>query len=233
MKNSTDPRSTSTPTDPDLVDVRDMIVVHTALLREFRLAPGVVQHVDPGDRRRARLVEQHLDLLCSLMHHHHQGEDDLLWPVLGPRLSPSGNAQLAVAEAQHAGIEQALDRVARARQSWAVAVDESSRDALVDALVALHGLLAEHLAFEEQNLLPLVAADLSEAEWQAVGEAGAKSVPKSRMMLVLGMFAYEGDPEVLAAMLAAAPPPVRLLVPRVAPRVYARYAARIHGTRTP
>jgi hypothetical protein len=68
------------------VDVRDMIVVHTALLREFRLAPAAVERVTTGDRRQARRVGRHLDLLCTLMHHHHAGEDELLWPVLSPRL---------------------------------------------------------------------------------------------------------------------------------------------------
>ena len=52
-------------------------------------------------------------------------------------------------------------------------------------------------------------------------------------MLVFGMFAYEGDPEVLAVMLAAAPAPVRFLALHVAPRIYARHAARIHGTPRP
>jgi hemerythrin-like domain-containing protein len=221
------------PTDPDLVDTRDMVVVHTAMLREFRLAPRVVSRVAAGDTSRARVVESHLDLLCGLLHHHHSGEDELLWPVLAPRLSAAGTAQLEVAESQHAGIEEALDRVGAARAAWLIAVDDTTRDELADALTAAYGLLAEHLEFEERHLLPLVAAHCTEAEWHAVGEAGAKSVPKSQLMLVMGMFAYEGNPEVLSSMLSAAPPPVRYLVPRIAPRVYARYALRIHGTRTP
>jgi hemerythrin-like domain-containing protein len=223
----------SAPTDPDLVDTRDMVVVHTAMLREFRLAPGVVSRVAGGDRARARVVDAHLDLVSGLLHHHHSGEDELLWPVLEPRLPAAARAQLEVAESQHAGIEEVLDRVATARVSWVETAEDPSRGELAEALTALHGLLAEHLEFEERHLLPLVAAHCTEAEWHAVGEAGATSVPKSQLMLVMGMFAYEGDPEVLAAMLSAAPPPVRLLVPRIAPRVYARYAARIHGTRTP
>jgi hypothetical protein len=50
---------------------------------------------------------------------------------------------------------------------------------------------------------------------------------------VFGMFSYEGDPEVLATMLDSAPAPVRVVVPRIAPRIYARHAARVYGTPRP
>jgi hypothetical protein len=42
-----------------------------------------------------------------------------------------------------------------------------------------------------------------------------------------------GDPAVLAGMLRAAPALPRLLVPLIAGRVYARRAARVHGTPRP
>lgn len=215
------------------VDVRDMVVVHTAMLREIRLAPAVVRLAQHGTARQRQAAVAHVDLLCDLLHHHHTGEDELLWPVLSPRLSPRELELVTVAESQHAGIEQALHRVAAARTAWSENTDDATADELVAGLEVLHGLLREHLEAEERHLLPLAAAYLTPAEWGAIGEAGAAGVPKSALLLVFGMFAYEGDPAVLAQMLHAAPPPVRLIVPRLAPRVYARYAARVHGTRTP
>jgi iron-sulfur cluster repair protein YtfE (RIC family) len=215
------------------VDVRDMLVVHTALLREFRLAPDAVLRVPAGARGRASAVDRHLGLLCDLLHHHHAGEDELLWPVLRPRLPAKAVAHLDEAEAQHAGLAEALDRVGAARRPWVARVDAGSADVLIGALRTLHRLLADHLDAEERVLLPLAAAHLTEDEWQAVAEAGAAAIPKSRMPLVFGMFAYEGDPQVLAGMLSAAPALPRLLVPRIAPRLYARRAAQVHGTPRP
>ena len=215
------------------VDVRDMIVVHTALIREFRLAPEAVTRVKAGDRRQAATVDQHVGLLCDLLHHHHTGEDELLWPPLRARLPEPALALLDEAEAQHSDLDEALDRVGAARKTWTQQVDTDSARLLIEALRDLHRLLAEHVDAEERTLLPLAAAHLSEAEWNAVGEAGAASVPKSLMPLVFGMFAYEGEPDVLAAMLQAAPLLPRLLVPRIAPRVYARRAARLYGTARP
>jgi hemerythrin-like domain-containing protein len=213
--------------------VRDMLVVHTALLREYRLAPAAVRRVPPGARRQAADVDRHLGFLCDLLHHHHTGEDEHLWPPLRERLPASALPLLEAAEAQHAAIDEALGRVAVARRQWTGQPDAVARDALAEALRALHTLLAGHLDTEERTLLPLAAAHLTEPEWLAIGEAAVAALPKSAMPLVFGMFAYEGDPEVLAAMLHSAPALVRLVIPRVAPRVYARRAAKVYGTSRP
>lgn len=210
-----------------------MLVVHTAMLREFRLAPSAVARVPAGAHRPARRVDAHLSLLCDLLYHHHSGEDELLWPPLRAKLPAAGQRLLDDAEAQHAGIDQALDQVDSARTRWAADVDDTSRDQLAAALRRLHELLADHLDTEERTLLPLAAAHLTPAQWAAVGAAGAASVPKSKMLLVFGMFAYEGDPQVLADMLRPAPPAARVLVPLIAPSIYARHAHRIHGTACP
>ena len=210
-----------------------MIVVHTALLREFRLAPGAVRGVPIDARARAAVIDRHLGLICDLLHHHHAGEDRLLWPLLRARLPQRAVAHLDEAEAQHAGLDEALRSVAVARRDWVQQVDAERRDALIEALETLYHLLATHLDAEERTLLPLAATYLTEAEWRAVGEAGAAAIPKTKMPLVFGLFSYEGDPEVLTTMLQHAPPLPRLLVPVLAPRLYAHHAARVHGTSRP
>lgn len=216
-----------------LVDVRDMIVVHTAMLREFRLAPQTVARVPAGAHRAVRRVSAHLELLCDMLHHHHAGEDQLLWPPLRALLTSEGQTRLDEAEAQHSDIDAALRMVNAARQRWTDVDGHGGRNDLIVALELLYGLLVTHLDAEERELLPLAAAYLSADQWAALARAGATSVPISKLLLVFGMFAYEGDPAVLATMLRSAPPPVRVVVPMLAPRVYARYAERIHGTRRP
>ncbi|MGH3764149.1 MAG: hypothetical protein ACRDS0_09355 [Pseudonocardiaceae bacterium] len=44
----------------ECVDTRDMIAVHTAFRREFRLAPGLVRGTAVGDASRASIVGAHL-----------------------------------------------------------------------------------------------------------------------------------------------------------------------------
>jgi hemerythrin-like domain-containing protein len=216
-----------------LVDVRDMIVVHTALLREFRLAPAAVSRVADGSHRQSAAVDRHLGLLCDLLHHHHAGEDKLLWPLLRSRIPPEALTLLEAAEAEHSGIDQARSRVVAARRAWTERPERSDREVLIETLQILQERLSLHLDAEERALLPLAAAHLTGQEWAAIGAAGAGAMPKSAMALVFGMFAYEGDPEVLAQMLHSAPALPRLLIPRIAPRAYARRAALIYGTTRP
>ncbi|GAB2480841.1 hemerythrin domain-containing protein [Jatrophihabitans fulvus] len=223
--------ATRLPEQP-LVDVRDMVVVHTALLREFRLAPAAVRRVPAGDRALAGRVVAHLRFVGDLLHHHHEGEDELLWPLLRERV-PAPELALADAEAQHAAIDAALDEVTRRREAWAVHADAATAESLIEALDHLFALVREHLDHEEEQLLPLAAAMLSPAEWAAIGERAAAAIPKPALALAFGMFAYEGDPAVVRQMLGEAPPPVRVLLPRLAPRLYARRARRVYGTPTP
>ncbi len=215
--------------DTDLTDTRDMLVVHTALLRELRLAPDLVRRAAGADARRARTVADHLELVLHLVHEHHAGEDRLLWPLVRRRV-PTTEA-LDRADAQHAAITGAVDRVTAAIPPWRA--DPTSTGPLVAELERLHALLVEHLDDEERHLLPLAAACLTPAEWGAVGEAAMASTPKRHLPLLLGLLMYEADPAVIAVMLHGAPPPVRAIVGFLGPRAYARYARRVHGTAAP
>lgn len=219
--------------DHDVLDVRDMVVVHTALLREFGLAPAAVERVSDGDRRQARAVVGHLTLLSTLLHDHHSAQDDLLLPVLGSRLPTTDRTLLAAAETQHGGVERALREVIVHRDIWVDFADLPTRAELADALRDLHGLLAEHFEAEQRTVLPLAAAHLDAAEWRAIGAAGAAGVSPRQLPLVLGMFAYEGDPGVLADIIHSAPAPIRPILRRWGPRAYARHALAIHGSRQP
>ena len=219
--------------DQTLVDVRDMIVVHTAMLREFRLAPAAVRRTTPGDRKQARAVTAHLRFVCDMLHHHHAGEDELLWPKLRARTSAAAGAVIDDVEAQHTDIDAALREVTALLDTWAVQPDVGSADQLGAHLDKLHALLRDHLDLEERALLPLAASVLTDTEWHAIGAAAAASMPKPLLALAFGMFAYEGDPAVIATMLQAAPPVPRMLLPRIAPRLYARRCQTIHGTARP
>ena len=50
---------------------------------------------------------------------------------------------------------------------------------------------------------------------------------------MLGMLAYDGDPDVLTHMLGAVPGPLRGAVLTAGRRAYAKHATRVYGTPTP
>lgn len=215
------------------VDTRDMLVVHDAVRREFRRAPALVRAVDVGDKARAGVIGDHVELLTSLLHHHHAGEDRVLWPALLPRVPQDVVPILRRMEEQHTGISGTQDKVEAALASWRSGAGACERAQLTEALDALDKGLTEHLAAEEAHVLPLARKHLSPGEWDRLGEEGMAGVPKRRLPLVLGMLMYRADPRVIASMLAHIPRLPRLLLPRLGRRAYRRYALSVHGTAEP
>lgn len=215
------------------VDVRDMVAAHHAFRREFRLAPGAVQRAAPGDCRQGRRVGTHLRGLTRALHHHHDGEERLLWPRLHARVPVEFDAAVTLMEAQHETITALISCVCEQVADWVPRPDVESGQQLASTLTELSRALDEHLDAEEAQVLPLAAAHMTVAEWRQLEDDGMQALPKSEGPVLVGMLLYEGDPAVVAAMIGRMPALPRLLLPRVARRAYARRAAQIHGTVTP
>jgi hypothetical protein len=189
--------------------------------------------VPAGDVRRAKEVSDHLEYVGRCLHHHHTSEDELAWPILLERVPEELAPIVTLMESQHERVDGLLEEVTALRTAWQSTGDVSTRDRLADTLDTLYAHLAEHLDAEEERLLPIAARTLTLEEWQAMGEHGRRATPRSELFLTFGMFQHDGDPEVIARMLAKAPAPVRLVVPRLARRAFRKHALRIHGTPTP
>lgn len=203
------------------------------MARVIVVPDGPLSRVPPGDTRRAAVVSGHLALVEDVLHHHHVSEDDLLWPLLVERVPDELEPVVRLMEAQHHRVDQLLDEIGGRRPAWAVAPEAPQAGELADLYDRLYIHTAEHLDAEESRVLPLVARCVTEAEWAALGDAGRSGIGRSDLALVFGMLMYDGDPDVVAAMLAPAPLPVRVLVPRLGRRAYRRHALTVHGTATP
>jgi hemerythrin-like domain-containing protein len=214
-----------------MADVRDMYMAHTALRREFRLLPQLVRDVAPGDTKRAEIVAAHADKVCLILHLHHEGEDQVLWPRLFERGGEQAAAIVPTMEEQHHGIDAALTEVNALLPQWRAGAQDGEK--LAAALDRLLTNLLEHMALEEKEILPLAEKYITAAEWARLGEHGMAGSPKKDLPLAFGMAMYEGDPEVIKAVLGHAPFVARLIMPVVGPRLYASHAKRVYGTRTP
>jgi hypothetical protein len=132
-------------------------------------------------------------------------------------------------ERQHEGIHAEVVQVTAVLGRWRTFAHERDRDQLADCFERLSRLLNEHLTAEEEQLLPLAARCLTQQEWDELGEEGMAGVPRRQLPAVFGMIMKDGDPEAVRTILSHAPPPVRVLLPRVAPLLYARYARRLRA----
>ncbi|SDY56481.1 Hemerythrin HHE cation binding domain-containing protein [Modestobacter sp. DSM 44400] len=113
-----------TTTPSTRIDTRDMLVVHDAIRREYGLAPAEVRGVAPADTARAGVLAAHIDLLNGLLHHHHAGEDRLLWPVLQPRVPAEIAPTVERMERQHEGIADAQQEVEATLVRWRATAEE-------------------------------------------------------------------------------------------------------------
>ena len=93
-----------------LCDTSDMVIVHRMFRRECALLPQLVAAVAGGDLARARTVAGHAREVLDMLHHHHVGEDELLWPRLSAR-TRFHNDLLARMDSQHQGLAVLLEHL--------------------------------------------------------------------------------------------------------------------------
>lgn len=218
---------------PGLTDVRMMKVAHSNFRRELGLSPAAVRRTAAGDRRRTAAVADHVELFLSLLHHHHTIEDDLLWEALLERVPQELAPLVHVMQSQHDQVAEQLDQAHEAVDTWRRTSSDADGERLATVLESLCTALFEHLHAEETHLLPIMARQLTAAEWEEFTEQGMSSIPKRKMVLGFGMMLYEGDPEVIDLELRKLPTPVRRVLPPLGRRAFRRYARRMHGTATP
>ncbi|MEU1300148.1 hemerythrin domain-containing protein [Streptomyces shenzhenensis] len=214
-------------------DVRDMHMAHTVFRREFGLAADLVRSVKPGDAESVKVVSEHIELVGTMLHHHHEGEDVHLWPRLVDRGGAAAAAAVRVMDEQHEAIGKCLSDVRTSLLEWRTGTDPRQGDELAAALERLLPVLTEHLGVEEDLALPLIEKHITAAEWGQMLTRSGAGTPPDKMPLIFGMMAYEAPPETVAEVIEKMPAEIREVIGGMAAQAFARYAERVHGTPTP
>ena len=187
-------------------DLTIMLAAHRAFRRDLtRLARAAAQAAAaPGSGpEKRRSVAAGWELFKHELHLHHTAEDEVIWPVLRPRLAHSEHALsvLAAMEEEHERIDPLLASVD-------AAFAQPGEDSLADVIDALVGTLTGHLAHEERDGLPLIGVALTASEWRGVG---FKIARRNGLSEGGEMFAWMLDGADGDAALRTLPPPLRLL----------------------
>lgn len=209
-------------------DTTDMILVHRVFRREFRLAPGLVRYVSAGDTARAGRIGAHIANLADALHHHHSGEDDLVWPKLLQR-APLDDGLVARMQAQHETVAGLLEEVRQLLAPWQSSASPVAAQRLAETSEALSAALDEHLAEEEKRVLPLVEEHLSVVEWDQVGERGFADTPKDRLLFLLGAVLEGASPAEQAQFLPRVPLPGRVAFRLIGHRRYTHEIAALRA----
>ena len=217
-------------------DLAIMLAAHDAFRRDLARLARAAAAADLSDPAKRQSVAAGWKLFKRELHLHHTAEDEIIWPVLRPRLAHSENALsvLDEMEEEHERIDPLLAAVdaaflqrdgaagpagvgpagvgpAGVGPAGPAGDDWPGGDRLADVIDVLASTLTGHLAHEERDGLPLIGVALTSAEWRGVG---FKIARRNGMSQGSEMFAWILDGagrEDAAVTLRTLPPPLRLL----------------------
>lgn len=181
------PGQAAAPAGP--VELLPMYLMHHAFRRDLSAFTAAAASTPVEQRAPWRLLEQRWSQFARVLHHHHSGEDTVLWPLLLARVDAvrdrDGRATLEAMEAEHSEIDPLLDGCAAGLARLAEQADEDARAALVVRLNATRERLGHHLGHEERDAMALVQAHLTPAEWDAMDEDFARDYTRQDQLFAL------------------------------------------------
>ncbi len=186
-------------------DTSDMYAVHGVFRDTLGAAPALVGGVAAADTERLAVVANYYENVLSFLEAHHDGEEQLVFPLLRERCPDQAGLLDELAE-QH---DEALTKLRAARQwlaAWPGAGDSAQLE-VVGALGELRTHLVEHLDEEERLGLPLAAQYLSMEEWGQLPGHGLAAFDGDKVWLILGLIRERMNEEQRVAMLAHMPQP--------------------------
>lgn len=209
------------------VDTHEMILIHRVIRREFGQLPRLFRSA-AGDRGRSKAIGAHAREMLDFLHTHHSGEDELLFPLLRERaaLDPELMDRM---DAQHAQVDATVAAVGAELPAWTASADAAAGERMATLIDAAMPTLLDHLAEEEQKLLPIVSATLTQSEWDALGKHGMSAIPLTRRLVILGHITEETSDAERRAFMKVIPAPARLAYKLIGQRRFTRETAAIRG----
>jgi hypothetical protein len=170
-------------------DLFAMFLMHHAFRRDLSAFAGAAAATPVEDGGTWRALAERWRRFSRVLHHHHEGEDRVLWPLLLARVDAAGDAAgratLEAMEAEHDEIDPLLASCAAGLEQMATTPDADSRAALVVRLAAARERLGAHLSHEEAGALVIVQQHLTQQEWAALDKEFARDYRPSDVLFAL------------------------------------------------
>ena len=208
------------------IDVRDMAIIHRTFRNAFTESARLVRAAPAPSPGRATFLADHIDFALAMLHVHHEGEDELLYPKLIERV-PEQAAMTEQVDHEHQLIKTALDSASAACAAWRQRPSAETGEALAASLDQLNSVVQTHLDDEEQKVVPLAAVTLTQQEWDAMGKHGVASTPRNKRGIAFGMILEPLGEADRAYMMHVLPAPVRGLSPFLIERPWKKYATTL------
>ena len=186
------------------LDMTAMYAMHNALRRDLEHIAKITAATD-DDPRRILASAAGWAMFKKALHVHHTAEDDALWPPMRRALDarPGDLALLEAMEAEHAAIDPLIEAI-----DTALADRACGPERVGERTDALAGALSGHLKHEEDDALPLIAATVTQQQWERFGEVHRARVGPDAPRFVPWLL-DGADERTVATTLALLPEPVR------------------------
>ena len=208
------------------IEVRDMRIVHITFRNAYDESARLVRASPTPSPGRVTFLADHIDFGVEMLHHHHESEDQLLYPTLIERVPEQAATTEEVAH-EHLLVAEAIDAVSTACAAWRRQPSAETGGALAASLDNLNAVLQPHLDDEEQKVVPLAAVTLTQKEWDALGEHARATIPRKMLPIAMGMMLEPLDEADRAYMKSQLPAPVRLLYRFMIQRPWTKYATTL------
>jgi hypothetical protein len=186
------------------------------------LAQIVARGVPPA---RSRAVCRYTAALLAEIRAHHQGEDDIVWPVIAATAGPA--VDLAPLTDDHQAIEAASGRASRA---LAALTGEPSPFAteLYASVCELCAMLDEHIADEEEQVFPVMRRYVPAEAYQWCEKHVCGTASLRGLRFTVPWLTRHASPDELSRLLATGGRRVRIMLAAGRPG-YARLERQAFG----
>jgi hemerythrin-like domain-containing protein len=179
-------------------------IAETRLLHKMhRAAAALLADAAQRDTAPPEAPAELRDFLVAALRHHHESEDDVLWPrlIAADLVAGAGLTELG---AEH----ETLDALAVAPVR-----EGADRKTLAAAAATVRDLVHQHLGHEEPVFFPALAAHMTDEAWAEFSRAVIASAPPAGAHLNIGFFEEVGTPAELEVVAGNLPRAVLPLVP--------------------
>ncbi|MFI5034623.1 MAG: hemerythrin domain-containing protein [Acidimicrobiales bacterium] len=200
-----------------------MKIVHETFRRAYEEAAQLIRANPTPSPARVTFLADHIEFGLNMLHHHHEGEDAILYPLLVERV-PDHATRTEQIDHEHQVVKQSIDSALTACSKWRTAPSDESAEKLASSLDNLNSDLVPHLDNEEREIVPLAAVTVTQEEWDSLAKHGIAAIPGNKKLIAFGMILEPLNPADRAYMLSNLPPPVKVLYRVLGQRAWNRYA---------
>jgi hemerythrin-like domain-containing protein len=199
-------------------------LIHRAVRRDLDGFARALDSFPAGDRERATALAARFQWFDTLLTHHHEGEEQILWPVL--RTSPPSTEEVGELTDEHERIVAALSAARAAFATFGASATAEDAATAASAVTELQAAATEHFTHEESEIVELC----SQADPAALKAAFKKLGRNAGLREGLWFMQWVSDgasADDKAFLRTLIPPPVHWISKTISGRSYATSTAPI------